>query len=144
MTGASLTRRVRFRASHRYHRPDWDDARNRATFGACAAPAPHAHDYVCDVTVAGPVDATTGMVIDLGVLDEILAREVTGRLDGRVVNEAFDDFAPGRRIPTCEELARVLAERVAGALAAAATTAHIASVRVAEDDSLSAMWRAPA
>lgn len=144
MTGASLTRRVRFRASHRYFRPDWDEARNRATFGACAAPEPHAHDYACDVTVAGPLDASTGMVIDLGALDAILAREVSQRLDGRVVNDAFDDFAPGARIPTCEELARVLAGRIADELAAAGATARVESVRVAEDDTLSATWRAGA
>lgn len=140
MPGAALTRRVRFRATHRYHRPDWDDVRNHATFGACAAVEPHAHDYACDVTVAGDVDAQTGMVVDLGLLDRVLVEQVVTPLDGRCVNEALAEFAPGRRIPTCEELAHVLAVRVATALAHEGSGARVESVRVAEDDVLSATW----
>src|SRR6267154_382531 len=118
MPGASLTRRVRFHATHRYWRPEWDEARNRATFGACAAPEPHGHEYTCDVTVSGTIDAQTGMVIDLGVLDRVLAAEVVTPLHGRSLNDAIGEFAPGGRIPTCEEVARILAERVGRALAA--------------------------
>ncbi|HVZ48134.1 MAG TPA: 6-carboxytetrahydropterin synthase [Gemmatimonadaceae bacterium] len=140
MPGAALTRRVRFAATHRYHRPDWDDIRNHATFGACAAAEPHGHDYTCDVTIAGDVEPATGMVADLGVLDRVLAQEVVGRLDGRCVNDALPEFAPGRRIPTCEELAHVIAVRVADALAHAGARARVASVRVAEDDTLWATW----
>ena len=140
MTGAVLTRRVRFTATHRYHRPDWDDIRNHATFGACAAADPHAHDYACDVTVAGAVDAATGMVVDLGLLDRILDVQVVGRLDGNCVNDVFPEFAPGRRIPTCEELAHAIARRVASALAQERPDVRVAAVRVAEDDSLSATW----
>jgi 6-pyruvoyltetrahydropterin/6-carboxytetrahydropterin synthase len=138
--GATLTRRVRFRASHRYHRPDWDDIRNHATFGACAAAEPHAHDYTCDVTVGGAVDALTGMVVDLGLLDRVLAAEVVVPLDGHVVNEAFAEFAPGGRIPTCEELARAVAARVDAALTREGGSSRVAKVRVAEDDTLWAEW----
>ncbi len=140
MRGATLTRRVRFRATHRYHRPDWTDAQNRAAFGACAAPEPHGHDYTCDVTVGGEVDATTGMVVDLGLLDEVLGSEVVARLDGRLINDALTEFGPGGRIPTCEELARVLAGRVTTALEGAGSRAQVVAVRIAEDDSLSASW----
>ena len=58
---ASLTRRVSFDAAHRYRRPDWDEARNAAVFGACAHPNYHGHTYLCDVTVQGPIDPDTGM-----------------------------------------------------------------------------------
>ena len=42
----TLTRRVTFAAAHRYHRPEWTEAQNRAVFGACAA------GHVTTVTVA--------------------------------------------------------------------------------------------
>lgn len=71
---ATLTRRVQFSATHRYHRPEWDDAVNNSVFGACAAPKPHGHDYSCDLTIAGTIDPHTGMVLDLGLLDRILMR----------------------------------------------------------------------
>ncbi|MDA1080889.1 MAG: 6-carboxytetrahydropterin synthase [Gemmatimonadetes bacterium] len=140
MRGATLTRRVRFSATHRYHRPEWTDAQNRAAFGACAAPEAHGHDYVCDITVGGDLDDSTGMVIDLGLLDRVLDEQVVRRLNGKLVNDAIDTFATGRSIPTCEAMARALAENIAAALATEGARARVASVRVAEDDSLSATW----
>ena len=140
MRGASLARRVRFTATHRYWRPEWDEAKNRAVFGACAAPAPHGHDYTCDVTVTGAIDAQTGMVLDLGVLDRILADEVVTPLHGRSLNDAVQEFRPGGLIPTCEELARLIAVGVGRALAVRASHAKVHAVRVAEDDTLSATW----
>jgi 6-pyruvoyltetrahydropterin/6-carboxytetrahydropterin synthase len=140
--GASLTRRVRFRAAHRYHRPEWDEAKNRAVFGDCAAPEPHEHQYICDVTVRGTIDGVTGMILDLGALDRILEAQITRPLHDRVVNDAFPEFAEGRLIPTCEELARLLASRVDAALASSGSGARVALVRVAEDESLSATWSA--
>jgi 6-pyruvoyltetrahydropterin/6-carboxytetrahydropterin synthase len=140
MRGASLTRRVRFHATHRYWRPEWDEARNNATFGTCAAPEPHGHEYSCDVTVAGAIDAKTGMVIDLSVLDRVLVAEIVTPLHGRSLNDAIPEFAPGGRIPTCEEVARIVFSRVTRALAALGSSGVVESVRVAEDDTLSATW----
>lgn len=105
MPTARLTRAVRFSAAHRYWRPDWSAERNRETFGACANEHGHGHNYRCLVTVAGPVDATTGMVMDLVALDALLAREVRDRFDHQHVNHAVPEFAYGRTIPTAEALA---------------------------------------
>jgi 6-pyruvoyltetrahydropterin/6-carboxytetrahydropterin synthase len=140
--GATLTRRVRFRATHRYYRPEWDEARNRAVFGACAAPDPHGHEYTCDVTVRGAIDAVTGMVLDLGVLDRVLESQVTRPMHERLINDVFPEFAPGKLIPTCEELARLLATRIDAALQSSGAAARVHAVRVAEDESLSATWLA--
>lgn len=142
MPRATLTRRIRFAATHRYARPEWDDAKNLATFGACAAPAPHGHEYACDVSVSGPVDPLTGMVLDLGVLDAILRDEVVAPFNGRSLNDAAPEFAPGQRIPTCEELARLIAGRVDAALERHGSRARVHEVRAAEDDTLSATWTA--
>lgn len=141
---ASLTRRVRFSATHRYHRPDWDDAMNAEVFGACAAPAPHGHDYTCDVTVTGTIDPQTGMVLDLGLLDRVLDEQVVRPFHGRSLNDAAE-FQPGGLIPTCEEVARLIARRVGTAIEAEhVRTARVHSVCVAEDETLSAEWTEPA
>lgn len=142
MRGASLTRRVRFAATHRYHRPEWDEARNRAVFGDCASPTPHGHEYACDVTVGGRIDPATGMLVDLGALDRVLDAIIVRPLNGECVNDALGTFANGGLIPTCEELARVFATRLDVAFAAAGLAARVRSVRVAEDDTLSATWTA--
>jgi 6-pyruvoyltetrahydropterin/6-carboxytetrahydropterin synthase len=69
---ASLSRVVGFQARHRFFRPDWSEARNREAFGPLSDAPGHAHDYQCVVTVSGPLEASRGMVMDLGVLDRIL------------------------------------------------------------------------
>jgi 6-pyruvoyltetrahydropterin/6-carboxytetrahydropterin synthase len=137
MAIATLTRRVTFAAAHRYRRPEWDDARNEAVFGACARPTYHGHSYVCDVTVRAPIDDTTGFVIDLGILDTALRAEVRERFDHRNINVDVPEFADGKLVPTGENLARFILERVQRAIGSAA---KVTRVSVAEDSTLSAAY----
>ena len=132
-----LTRRVTFAAAHRYRMAEWSEERNAATFGLCARPNYHGHSYVCDVTVTGTVDPVTGFVADLGVLDRALQHEVRDRFDHANINLDVPEFADGRLVPTGENLARYIAERVQGALGAAA---RVTRVTVAEDSTLSATY----
>lgn len=133
----SLTRRIAFAAAHRYRVAAWSDERNAATFGLCARPNYHGHSYICDVTVTGPLDPVTGFVVDLGVLDAALQREVRDRFDHANINLDVPEFADGLMIPTGENLARFIAERVQAAIGGAAL---ITRVTVAEDATLSATY----
>ncbi|MFL5600231.1 MAG: 6-pyruvoyl trahydropterin synthase family protein [Gemmatimonadaceae bacterium] len=137
MPTASLTRRVSFSAAHRYSRPDWSDEKNATTFGACAWPNFHGHSYVCDVTVSGPIDDETGFAVDLGVLDRILAEQVKQRFDHRNINLDVGEFADGKLVPTGENLARFIFERVDRELP---KPARVMRVTVGEDDTLSATY----
>lgn len=137
MPTTTLTRRVTFAAAHRYRRPEWDDARNAAAFGLCARPNYHGHSYVCDVTVSGHVDALTGFVVDLGALDRALQTEVRERFDHRNINLDVPEFADGLLVPSGENLARFILERLQRALGSAAT---VVSVSVAEDETLRATY----
>ena len=137
MPHVSLTRRVLFAAAHRYRRPEWDDARNAREFGVCARESFHGHTYVCDVTVSGPVNTTTGFVVNLGTLDAILEQHVRAPLDHRNLNLDVAEFADGRAIPSGENLAQWIAERVQRALPA---PAKVTRVVVREDPSLWATW----
>ncbi|HEU5174993.1 MAG TPA: 6-carboxytetrahydropterin synthase [Gemmatimonadaceae bacterium] len=128
-----LTRTISFAAAHRYRRPDWSDERNERTFGLCARPSFHGHSYRCDVAVTGTLDAETGFVVDLGLLDRILAEEVRERFDHRNINLDVPDFAEGRLMPTGENLARFIADRVQTRLG---QSARVVSVTVSEDDTL--------
>lgn len=137
MPSASLTRRISFSAAHRYSRPDWSDEKNITVFGACAWPNFHGHSYVCEVTVSGPIDVTTGFVVDLGVLDRILKEHVTDRFDHRNINLDVPEFADGKLVPTGENLARYIFERVTRELP---RPAMVERVTVGEDDKLSATY----
>lgn len=136
MPSAQLIRSVRFAAAHRYRRPEWSDERNREVFGLCARPNYHGHTYTCAVTIEGPVDPVTGMVADLAVLDRVLEAEVVERFDHRNINLDVPEFAEGRLVPTGENLARFILDRVQGALGEGI---RVRAVRVDEDDTLAAV-----
>ncbi len=134
---SSLTRRITFAAAHRYRIAAWSDERNVATFGACARPNFHGHSYVCDVTVTGDIDPVTGFLADLPALDAALQAEVRDRFDHSNINLDVPEFAEGGLMPTGENLARFIGERVQARLGSAVLVTRVV---VAEDPTLSAMY----
>ena len=113
MSGAlkiSLTRRYRFSASHRLHSRLFSEEQNRELYGKCANPRGHGHNYVIEITVAGPVDAETGMVANLGDLDPFVQREVIEAFDHTYLNEQIPEF--GEVVPTTENVCREIYRRL--------------------------------
>lgn len=126
MPTAYLTRIVEFSAQHRLGRPGRSAEENAGEFGAAARD--HGHRYQCRVTVAGPLAAERGGVVNLGALDALLGEEIVARFDGRHLND-LPDFADGTRLPTGEALAVYIWERLAGRLPAGV---RLHAVRVQE------------
>jgi 6-pyruvoyltetrahydropterin/6-carboxytetrahydropterin synthase len=94
----TLSQRFFFDAAHTLRREIESEASRRI----------HGHTYHAEVSVRGPLDAATGMVVDLGVL--------RGRLEAvrlQLDHHLLDDV-PGLGVPTLENLclfiARVLAD----------------------------------
>ena len=133
-----LTRRVTFAAAHRYRRPDWSEEKNFTVFGLCARENYHGHSYVCDVTVTGEIDPATGFIVDLGVLDRVLATEVRERFDHRNINLDVPEFADGKLVPTGEELSRYIFDRVQKSLG---NSVRVVEVVLAEDATLWSSFR---
>jgi|SRR3990167_8909038 len=131
----SVTRKVRFCAGHRYWRPDWTPEKNREVFGACANENGHGHNYTLEVTVSGPVDPQTGMVINLGDLDRLIHQLVIDRIDHRNLNLDVPELAG--RIPTTE----VLADFIWNTLSSRVPVGQLEEVRVYEADDLWASRR---
>jgi 6-pyruvoyltetrahydropterin/6-carboxytetrahydropterin synthase len=98
-----LTRRYTFSAAHVLARPDWDEERNRSTYGKCANPAGHGHNYVLAVTVRGEPDRLSGRVVPPEALDRAVQEHVLGHLDGRFLNREIGTFR--ERVPTAENIA---------------------------------------
>lgn len=98
-----ITRRAEFSASHYYHNPDLSPEDNRRIFGKCNNPYGHGHNYVLEVTVAGPVNPVTGMVADLKELKVVIEQEVIQLLDHRFLNKEIPVFAT--TLPTTENIA---------------------------------------
>jgi 6-pyruvoyltetrahydropterin/6-carboxytetrahydropterin synthase len=105
MPKATLTKRLEFCSSHRYHNPHWDEEKNRAVFGACNNEHTHGHNYLWEVTLRGKIDPVTGMIINLYDLKKIL-HQVLEQFDHKNLNLDTPYFTD--RIPTTENLAVTL------------------------------------
>lgn len=91
-----LTKSFRFEAAH---------ALSGTTYGA-ASEQIHGHSFRAEVTIRGRPDPITGMVLDLGILNNRIA-EVSHALDHKLLNNV-EALGP----PTLENLSRFIWERV--------------------------------
>jgi 6-pyruvoyltetrahydropterin/6-carboxytetrahydropterin synthase len=127
-----ITRTVRFSAAHRYASDQLSEAENRRVFGKCYRPHGHGHNYRVDVAVEGPVDPVTGMVMNLADLDRLLKERIVEPLDHSFLNLDVAHF--DQIVPTCENIALYVAERLQDPLAEQGH--RLASVRLWESDDL--------
>ncbi len=98
-----LTRRYGFSASHRLHTTALTDRENTELYGKCNNPCGHGHNYVLDVSVAGPVDRRTGRVVNVAALDRLVEERILSQLRHKNLNtEAAGLAGP---VPTTESLA---------------------------------------
>ena len=99
----TLTARARFSAAHRLLNPSWSDQKNWAVFGPCFNKNGHGHDYTVEVTVEGPVDPATGMILNVKDLKRLLDDEILVYVDHKNLNLDVP-FLEGKN-PTAETLA---------------------------------------
>jgi len=125
-----LTRKAEFSSAHYYWNDQWTAEENQRVFGKCANRNGHGHNYTLEVTVAGEVDGTSGFVVDLKELKEILDREVVSVYDHRHLNLEVPEFKAA--IPTTENIAIAIWKR----LEAKIPGAKLYRVRVYEMDEL--------
>ncbi|WP_315834610.1 6-carboxytetrahydropterin synthase [Bradyrhizobium prioriisuperbiae] len=105
-----LTKSFRFEAAHALSGTTLEDASEEI----------HGHSFRAEVAVRGTPDPATGMVMDLGVLEQRIG-EVRALLDHKLLNRVE---ALGQ--PTLENLTRFIWERVQ-------TTGHVTRVSVYRD-----------
>ncbi len=110
----ALTRRYHFPAAHVLSHPRLSADENERTYGKCANPAGHGHDYGLEITVTGAVDPETGRVIEREALDALVRERVLERFGHRMLNE---DPAFGERVPTAENIALVIHDELAAPIA---------------------------
>ena len=135
-----LTRRYGFPAAHILSQPSLSAEENLATYGKCANPNGHGHNYEVEVTVAGPIDERTGRILSPDLLDRIFEERVESRFARTLLN---DDEAFRDRVPTAENIALVLHEALADEVAKR-SSADVIRVKVVETRHNSCISGAPA
>lgn len=106
-----ITRREEFSASHRLHNASLSDAENADVFGICNNAHGHGHNYELEVTVRGPIDERTGMVLNLNDLMGLLRERIVERLDHKHLNHDVP-FLEGR-VTTAENVAVAIWDELA-------------------------------
>jgi len=102
----AVFRREHFNAAHRLNNPEWSDEENIKVFGKCNLPHYHGHNYDLIVQVTGEVDPTTGYVMDMKVLSDLVKERVLDRFDHRNLNLDTEEF---RHLnPSAENIAIVI------------------------------------
>ena len=124
---AYFGRRYTLSASHRLHVGSLSADENRAVYGKCNNPHGHGHNYVVELVVAGPVDAETGMVVNMATLDAAVRAAILDRFDHANLN--FDPIFVNL-VPTTENLCRVVFDLLKDAL----PSVQLEHVRVEETE----------
>ncbi|RYZ29100.1 MAG: 6-carboxytetrahydropterin synthase [Chitinophagaceae bacterium] len=102
----AVVRREHFNAAHRLYRKDWSEAQNSQTFGKCSLPNFHGHNYELEIKVVGEVDETTGFVMDLKQLSDLVSEKVLEKFDHKNLNIDVEEFKTLN--PTAENIAIVI------------------------------------
>jgi len=103
----TVSKRLEFSASRRLFVKRWTDSENLVAFG----PETNAHhgtgrNYVAHFVFTGPVDAKTGMLINISEIKERAGKVLSERFDHKFLNE--DNPAFREMPPTAENVARQL------------------------------------
>ena len=98
-----LTIKTHFSAAHRLALPELSLEENSEIYGLCARTNGHGHNYFLEVTVVGNMDERTGMIVDLGKLQEAIDTHVVKPFDHTFLNKDVPYFADV--VPTAENIA---------------------------------------
>lgn len=101
-----VSRKAHFNSAHRLHNKDWDAEKNKTVFGLCSNPNYHGHNYELIVSVAGEIDPTTGFVMDMKVLKDLIKEKIEKALDHKNLNIEVPEFKELN--PTAENIAVVI------------------------------------
>ena len=129
-----ITRRERFSAAHKLWREDWSEEENFRVFGKCANQNWHGHNYELFVTVKGEVQPTTGFVVDLKDLSDLIKERVIKKVDHRNLN-LDTDFMKGEMAST-EVLAIRIWEQLDAPIGELGGILHCIMIRETENNSV--------
>jgi len=102
----TVHRKAHFNAAHRLFNKQWSDEKNFAVFGKCSNLNYHGHNYELVVSVTGPIDNDTGMVIDLKILQQLIHDKIEVEFDHKNLNLDVKYFQD--KIPTAENIVVVV------------------------------------
>tara|TARA_B100001750_G_C15280892_1_gene482364 strand:- start:49 stop:465 length:417 start_codon:yes stop_codon:yes gene_type:complete len=74
-----ITKQYKFCAAHKYWNPDWDESKNYSIFRDDIKL--HGHNYELDITIGGPIDTSSGFIINIVDLNDLINEFIIKKLD---------------------------------------------------------------
>ena len=74
-----LTKQYNFCAAHRYWNEKWSHDKNYEIFGKDIYI--HGHNYILDITIAGPINKDSGFIVNLKELNDIVHKNIIDIMD---------------------------------------------------------------
>ena len=94
-----FSEKFEFAAAHMLWNEQFSERKNIETFGRCANPAGHGHNYIVEVTVKKP----TGEDLQTGDFEKVVYERLIKQIDHKNLNEDIAEF--GKITPTVENIA---------------------------------------
>lgn len=98
----TIARKVYFSSGHRYYNSKLSEEENKKLFGKAYSVHGHGHNFILEAYINGPVNAESGIVINLIEIDDLL-KKVTDPFDHHFVNTDVPYFK--EVIPSTENMA---------------------------------------
>ncbi|OQW47531.1 MAG: hypothetical protein A4S09_15100 [Proteobacteria bacterium SG_bin7] len=98
----TIARKIYFSSGHRYYNPRFSEEENKKLFGKAYSVNGYGHNFILEVYLNGPVNADSGIVINLIEIDNLL-KKVTDPFDHHFINTDVPFFKDV--IPTTENMA---------------------------------------
>ena len=99
-----VTKRCQFAAAHHFWRDDWSEEKNQAIFGVFSNRRGHGHNYEMHLSVGGPMNASTSMVVNLNDMKRFLNEVIVEPFNFKHFNYQVDFFKMHQ--PTLEVLSQ--------------------------------------
>ena len=120
-----FSEKFEFAATHKLWNDSFTEQENLDTFGKCANPSGHGHNYIIEVTIK----VSTGMVnFCISDFEKIVNRELISHIDHKNLNLDIEHF--GRVNPTVENITSFAWDRLLGEF----NEAQLHSITIWEND----------
>jgi 6-pyruvoyltetrahydropterin/6-carboxytetrahydropterin synthase len=106
---AYFSEKFEFAATHKLWNDGFSDERNFAVFGKCANPTGHGHNYIVEVTIEVPTNASD---FRIGDFEKIVDDKLIKLLDHKNLNVDVERFS--KMIPTVENITAYAWDKLAG------------------------------
>ena len=104
-----LTKQYKFCAAHRYWNDEWTEEKNIEIFRDDVKL--HGHNYQLDITVSGPIDESSGFIINIQDLNAVVNAHIIKFLDHSQIEENIPWFV--NKQPSTENMVVFIWEQLA-------------------------------